>query len=77
MKTARDVAEIEVTAGPRSPGDLGITSDLGLVASAPFSHARAFTSLAGVACRRAHNRARLTAHRGASIRWLVTITSVP
>ncbi len=43
------VLEIEVYTFNASTGGIGITNSLGLVSSAPFTNAQAFTSLAGIA----------------------------
>ena len=49
VRTAADVLEIEVYTANASAGGIGVTNSLGLVSSMPFSNAKAFTSLAGIA----------------------------
>jgi len=48
-RTTRDVLEIEVDTAKGSTGAIAMTNSLGLAGSEPFSNARAFTSLAGIA----------------------------
>jgi len=48
-RTTGDVLEIEVDASKGAVGSIAMTNSLGLVSSVPFSNARAFTSLAGIA----------------------------
>lgn len=48
-RTAGDVLEIEADTSKGSTGSVAMTNSLGLVGSEPFSNARAFTSLAGIA----------------------------
>jgi len=48
-KTIGDVLDIEVYTSKGSVGGVGMTKSLGLVNSMPFTNARAFTSLAGIA----------------------------
>ena len=48
-RTTGNVLEIEVDTSNGSAGAVAMTSSLGLVSSKPFSNARAFTSLAGIA----------------------------
>ncbi len=48
-RTTGDVLEIEADASKGSTGSVAMTNSLGLVGSEPFSNARAFTSLAGIA----------------------------
>ncbi|TVY99020.1 hypothetical protein EAS64_42000 [Trebonia kvetii] len=49
VKTTADVLEIETDASGGNPGIVSVTDSLGLVGSAPYSNAQAFTSLAGIA----------------------------
>jgi hypothetical protein len=48
-KTTGDVLDIEVYTSKGSIGGVSMTNSLGLVSSKPFTNARAFTSLAGIA----------------------------
>lgn len=48
-RTAADVLEIEADTSGGKAGAMAITNRLGLVSSVPFSNAKAFTSLDGVA----------------------------
>jgi hypothetical protein len=48
-RTTGDVVEIEADTSKGSTGSVAMTNSLGLVGSEPFSNARAFTSLAGIA----------------------------
>lgn len=48
-RTTGDVLEIEADTSKGSTGSVAMTNSLGLVGSQPFSNARAFTSLAGIA----------------------------
>jgi hypothetical protein len=48
-RTAADVLEIEVDTSGGNAGAIAVTDSLGLVSSAPFTNAKAFTSLAGIA----------------------------
>ena len=49
VKTKTDVLELETIASGGNPGIVSVTDSLGLVGSAPFANAEAFTSLAGIA----------------------------
>jgi hypothetical protein len=49
VRTAADVLEIEVDTANGNPGDVAITSSLGLAGSLPATNAQAFTSLSGIA----------------------------
>lgn len=49
VRTAADVLEIEVGTANGTAGGIAITNSLGLVSSTPFSNAKQFTSLAGIA----------------------------
>jgi hypothetical protein len=48
-RTNGDVLEIEADTSKGTTGSLGMTNSLGLVGSSPFTNARAFASLAGIA----------------------------
>ena len=48
-RTNGDVLEIEADTSNGSTGSVAMTNSLGLVGSTPFTNARAFTSLAGIA----------------------------
>ena len=48
-RTAADVLEIETDTSGGNAGAVAVTNSLGLVSSMPFSNAKVFTSLAGIA----------------------------